>query len=74
MSTISVPLPPVLEEFIKSMVADGRAANKADVVRKALMKMREDEAVDLVLRAEQEGREGKNLRGNLRELAKRYAN
>ncbi len=73
MSTLSVPLPAFLEEFIKSMVDSGYAANKADVVRKALIKLREDEAVNSVLRAEQEGREGKNLSGDLDELAKMYA-
>lgn len=73
MSTLSVPLPAFLEEFIKSMVDSGYASNKADVVRKALIKLREDEAVNSVLRAEQEGREGKNLSGDLDELAKMYA-
>ncbi|MCX6715406.1 MAG: hypothetical protein NT077_00095, partial [Candidatus Taylorbacteria bacterium] len=73
MSTISVPIPAVLEEFIKHMIDSGHAANKADVVRKALMQMREDEAVNSVLRGEQEGREGKNLSGDLDELAKVYS-
>lgn len=72
MSTLSVPIPAILEEFIKNMVADGRAANKADVVRKALMKYREDEAVNAVLLAEQEGREGKLFEGDLDELAKKF--
>ena len=73
MSTISVPIPAFLEEFIKNMIGSGYAANKADVVRKALIKLREDEAVNSVLRAEQEGREGKNLEGDLDELVKIYA-
>ena len=73
MSTISVPLPAFLEEFIEKMIGSGYGANKADVVRKALIKLREDEAVNSVLRAEQEGREGKNLEGDLDELAKIYA-
>lgn len=73
MSTLSVPLPAFLEEFIEKMVDSGYAANKADVVRKALIKLREDEAVNSVLQAEQEGREGKNLEGDLDELAKIYA-
>ena len=73
MSTISVPIPAVLEKFIEDMIADGRAANKADLVRKALMKFREDEAVNSVLRGMQEGREGKNLEGDLDELAKLYS-
>ena len=61
MSTLSVPLTPSLEAFILSMVENGRAANKADVVRKAITKMAEDEAVRVVLEAEQEIRDGKSL-------------
>jgi Arc/MetJ-type ribon-helix-helix transcriptional regulator len=72
MTTISVPIPKVLERFIKDMIEDGRAANKADLVRKALMKYREDEAIRSVLQAQQEGREGKNLTGDLDELAKKF--
>ena len=72
MTTISVPIPKVLEKFIKDMIKEGHAANTSDLVRKALMKYREDEAVNSVLRAEQEGREGKNLTGDLDELAKQY--
>jgi putative addiction module CopG family antidote len=71
MSTLSVPLNPTLETFINDMVKSGRAANKADVVRRALLKLAEDEAVGAVLRSEQELREGKILRGDLNELAKR---
>jgi len=73
MSTISVPLPAFLEEFIDDMIRSGHAANKADLVRKALIKYKEDEAVNSVLRAEQEIREGKLLEGDLNELAKIYA-
>lgn len=73
MTTISVPLPAFLEEFIENMVKSGFAANKADLVRKALIKLREDEAVNSVLRAEQEIKEGKLLDGDLDELAKIYS-
>ncbi len=70
MSTLSVPLTPNLEAFILSMVQSGRAANKADVVRKALVKMAEDEAVNAVLQSEQDARDGKIFYGDLRELVK----
>ena len=70
MSTLSVPLTPKLEEFINQQVKSGRAANKADVVRRALIAMTEEEAVQEVLLAQQEIREGKGLRGDLRELIK----
>ena len=67
MSTISVPLPANLEEFIERMVKSGEAANKADVVRKALKRMSDEEAVNAILRAQKEP----SLKGDLRELAKR---
>jgi Arc/MetJ-type ribon-helix-helix transcriptional regulator len=73
MTTISVPIPSFLEEFIKNMVGSGYAANKADVVRKALIRLKEEEAINSILRAQQEGREGKNLEGDLDELAKIYS-
>jgi putative addiction module CopG family antidote len=65
MSTLSVPLTPDLEEFINDMVRSGRAANKADVVRRALRKMEEDAYIEKILKAQQEP----SLRGDLRELS-----
>ena len=70
MSTISVPLTPDLEKFIDKMISAGEASNKADVVRKALRRMSEEEAVNSILEAQREIREGKGLRGDLRKLAK----
>ncbi len=66
MSTLSVPLTPELEAFIKMQVKSGHASNKADVVRRALTKFSEDEAVRAVLDAAMEP----TLRGDLRTLAK----
>lgn len=71
MSTLSVPLTPELEGFINAQVKSGRAANKADVVRRALRAMSEEEAVQAVLLAQKEIADGKGLRGDLRELMKR---
>ena len=70
MSTLSVPLTPQLEETIKGFVKSGYAPNKAEVVRKALKLLAEEEAVMAVLEAEQELRDGKGLRGDLRKLMK----
>lgn len=71
MSTLSVPLPPSLDEFISGQVKKGLASNKAEVVRKALRLLQEEEALYAVLRSEQEVKEGKVLRGNLKVLAKK---
>lgn len=68
MSTLSVPLPPHLEEFVKDQVKQGQAANKAEVVRKALKLLREEEAIMAVLKAEKEP----TLKGDLRKLAKKF--
>ncbi len=71
MSTLSVPLPPDLEKFVLKMVKDGYASNKAEVIRRALKRLSEEEAVTAILKSEQEIKEGKLLRGDLREIIKR---
>ncbi len=70
MSTLSVPIPHTLEVFIDEMVRRGIAPNKAAVVRQALVRFAEDQAVEAVLRAQQELKDGKELRGNLEDLLK----
>ena len=71
MSTISVPISSPLESFINEMIKQGVAENKAEVVRRALIRFAEDQAVEAVLRSEQELKDGKILRGDLKKLAKR---
>jgi Arc/MetJ-type ribon-helix-helix transcriptional regulator len=73
MSTLSVPLPVHLENFIESMVKRGVAANKAEVVRQALNNYAEEQAVAMVLKAEQEIKDGKILRGDIRKLMKQLS-
>lgn len=70
MSTLSVPLTAHHEEFIRSMVKRGFAPTKSEVVRRALDRLAEDEAVAAVLKSEQEIKEGKVLYGDLRKLMK----
>ncbi len=67
MTTLSVPLTPELEKFVNRQVKEGNAANKADVIRKALKFFREQQAVAAVLSAEREP----TLKGDLRDLMKR---
>ncbi len=68
MSTISVPLSPSLELFIEAMVKRGSAPSKAEVVRQALARYAEDEAVEAVLRAQRDRKNGKEIRGSIREI------
>ncbi len=72
MSTLSVPLPAFLEEYIQNEVKSGNYSNKAEVVRNALIRMKEEQAINDILEAQQEVRSGKVLRGDLRELAKKF--
>lgn len=73
MSTISVPLTPKLEEAMNSLIKKGYGRNKADVMRRALEFLTEEEAVQDVLRAEQELKDGKGLKGDLRKLAQKIS-
>ena len=68
MTTLSVPISSELEIFINKMVKEGRAANKADVVRKAIRRLSEDEIVEKILRAQREP----TIRGDLRTLMKKF--
>lgn len=71
MSTISVPLPATLDEYVTNAVRRGDAASKADLVRRALRRFAEDEAINDVLRSQQEMREGKVMYGDLRKIVKK---
>jgi Arc/MetJ-type ribon-helix-helix transcriptional regulator len=73
MSTLSVPLTPELELEIDKLVKSGFASNKAAVVRRAIERLAEEEAVNAVLMAEREVTQGKLLRGDLRKLMKKLS-
>lgn len=71
MTTLSVPISGELEQFINRMVKEGRGANKADVVRRALREYEENRVIEDILKAQREIAQGKGLKGNLRELAEK---
>lgn len=68
MSTISVPLTSGLEEKLNNLICSGYASNRAEVMRKALIRASEEEAIEAVLQAEREI----PLRGDLRDLMKKF--
>ena len=72
MTTLSIPVSGELEKFIERMVRDGKGANKADVVRRALREYEENEALENIFRSEREFAEGKFLQGDLREILKKF--
>ncbi len=67
MSTISVPLNSKLELSLDYLVKSGVASNRAAVMRRALERLSEEEAVEAVLRAVREP----ILRGDLKDLMKK---
>ncbi len=71
MSTLSIPLSPEQEQFVESLVKRNIVPNKAEAVRRALRLLAEEEAVSDVLRAQQEVRSGKALKGDIRKLLKK---
>jgi putative addiction module CopG family antidote len=71
MSILSVSLTPELEEFIENEVNSGEFESKGQVVKKALKKLQEDLIVTRVLAAEEEIKNGKGVRGDLRKLIKK---
>lgn len=69
MTTISVPLTDEQYRHLMELVKQGVGANKADVLRKALEKFAEDQAVEAVLRASREP----SLDGDLDALMKKLS-
>ena len=71
MSTISVPLTSKLEAVLDNLIRSGFRENKAAIMREALIRLSEEEAVLALLKAQQEVKEGKIFRGDLRKLLKK---
>jgi len=71
MVTISVPITPKQEKFIKELVKSGRAANKAHAVRLGIDALAEDATFASLQRSLQDAKEGKVFYGNLNKLAEK---
>jgi len=67
MATISVPLTPELEVTLDKLVEQGVGENRAAVMRQALKRLSEEEALDAVLRTQKEP----YLKGDLRVLMRK---
>ncbi len=71
MPTITIPLSANLDTFISGQIKSGKMKSKAELVRQALISYQEDIEIKEILWASQEIREGKGLKGDLRDLAKK---
>lgn len=72
MSVLSVPLTAKLKETVNQLVESGVASSKAELVRKAIESFAEYQAIQDVLRAERELKDGKILHGDLDKLIKKF--
>lgn len=70
MSTLSVPLSGKEELALQSLLGSNYALNKAAVLRKALLKAAEDEALNCIFQAEAEVHNGQMISGDLESLLK----
>ena len=72
MTTVSIPLNSKLNDYVDEQVRLGTASSKAELIRRAIIKFKEDEFVSSILEAKQEIKDGKALTGNLDLLAKGF--
>jgi Arc/MetJ-type ribon-helix-helix transcriptional regulator len=71
MTTITVPLNNELNKFIHDEVKSGKGESKAHVVRYALMRLREERALERLAEAEADIASGRVYKGSLDILAKK---
>jgi hypothetical protein len=71
MSTLSVPQTKESEAALRNLINCGFADNKAEAARRAILQAEEDAAVSVVLESQQCVREGKILKGSLRNVIKK---
>ena len=71
MTTITVPINDELNEFIHRMIEENKAETKAGVVRRALLKLQEEEVFNELMLAQYEARDGKIFKGDLDQLIKK---
>lgn len=74
MGVLSVPLTPELEEAIDNLLKWGIASNRADAARKAILKLEEEAAIQVVLESEQAVKEGRTIKVNIRDFIHKSKN
>lgn len=72
MTNISIPLNSKLNDYINEQVRLGKVSSKAELVRQAIIKYKEEEFIQSIREAQQEIKDGKGLIGDLDELAKGF--
>lgn len=74
MTTLSIPMPQDLINFIDTFIASGEAENRAQAVRKAIRKMKEQVEINDIFEAKRQIRQGLFYSGDLQEILKKRRN
>ena len=72
MTTITIPINTELEQFINEELKNGTGESKAHIVRYALLRLREERALERLSEAERDITEGRVYKGKLTALAKKF--
>ena len=72
MTTISIPITSELNEFINEQIRLGKASSKAEFIRRAIKRFKEEEFIRDILEAQQDVKNGRVFRGNLDKLAEGF--
>ncbi len=70
MTTISVPMPKDLLEFVDSFITSGEAENRAQAIRKAVRKMREQVEINDIFEASRQIQQGLSYTSELKAILK----
>ncbi len=73
MTTITIPINAELERFIEEELKNGKSETKAHVVRYALLRLKEERAIERLEEAERDILDGRVYRGSLTKLAKKFS-
>lgn len=74
MTTISVPMPKDLLDFVDRIIHSGEAENRAQAIRKAIRKMREQIEINEIFEASRQIQQGHSYTGDLKDIIKQRKN
>ena len=74
MTTLSIPMPEDLIKFIDTFIASGEAENRAQAIRKAVRKMREQVEVNEIFEASRQIKQGLSFSGDLQDILEKKRN
>jgi len=74
MTTLSIPMPQDLLDFIDSFIASGEVENRAQAVRKAVRTLREQNEINDILEAKVQIKQGVSYSGDLKTILKNRKN